>query len=69
MLYINGEMPEKRKRPRAPKNAHWCGKDRLSESKAKCIVLAAPYRAGMEEQSYYCKRCKAWHTTSHPKSK
>lgn len=51
-------------RPRKP-----CGKLCLAEHKAKAIVLAAGYfRHNLwrqERRAYYCRPCRAWHTTSH----
>lgn len=45
-----------------------CGKLCLSQTEAKCIVLAADYfrhDTKRRERSYYfCHRCRAWHTTS-----
>lgn len=45
-----------------------CGKLCWTEREAKCIVLAAAYfrhDTRRQERSYYfCRSCKAWHTTS-----
>ncbi len=50
-----------------PRRPH-CGKLCLSEREAKCICLAAAYfrhDARRNERSFYfCRHCKAWHTTS-----
>lgn len=45
-----------------------CGKLCFSEMEAKCIVLAATYyrhqQQRQERNYYFCRSCKAWHTTS-----